>query len=113
MNESGNGVKQFFLRGVEAVGRKAASLADRAGERLRELSLQQQVREVRQQVVEAAQEAFSQGQPLPEKLTILLSELNRLTEICQTAEDAENGEKTEETKEPALEEELPDAGDEN
>lgn len=115
MAETGNGLKQIFLRGVEAVGKKAASLAERAGERLREINAQRQMDEVRRQVVDAAKEAFAMGQPLPEKLTFLLSELNRLTEACQTEEDMGKAEKTEnkETSDTAVEEELPDAGNEN
>lgn len=113
MADGKNSLKQILLRGVEAAGRKAASLADCAGEHLRELSAKRQMDEVRRQLADAAEEAFEKEEPLPERITILLSELNRLKETCKAEESLEESRKNEETKETAVEEEMPDAGNEN
>ncbi|MBE5779402.1 MAG: hypothetical protein E7331_08760 [Clostridiales bacterium] len=104
MAEIGNGIKRTFFRGVEALGARAAHMADRARERLKELNAERQIDEILDQVLKAAREAFAMGEPLPEKMTILLSELNRL-EAEYGLQDAEEG--------TAIEEETPDAGEEN
>ena len=71
-------LKLSFLKGIEALGKGASSLAEGAQQKLSEISLETRRHEILTKIPDCVQELFAQGVSLPDELTSLLSELSEL-----------------------------------
>ncbi|MBR3874152.1 MAG: hypothetical protein IKJ26_08275 [Clostridia bacterium] len=74
----GESVKTAFLKGIEAIGKGASTLAEGAQNKLNEINLETRRREILNEIPKCVQELYEQGIELPEKLTGLLGELSEL-----------------------------------
>ena len=76
----GNKVKTAVLKGMEAVGQSASNLATNAQQKLQELNLETQRREILSDFPLRAYDLWQKGEAMPEPLAKMLSELNDLDE---------------------------------
>ena len=76
----GNKVKLTVLKGMEAVGQSASSLASNAQQKLQELNLETQRREILSAFPLKAYDLWQKGEALPEPLDKMLRELSDLDE---------------------------------
>ncbi len=115
----GENLRTAFLKGVEALGKGAADLAQGAHKKLDEIKLEGRRRDVLNEIPKCVNELYAQGVELPQQLTDLLAELADLDEQLaamrpapapqepeEPAEEAEAAEAEEEMaeEEPAVEE---------
>ena len=86
MAQFGNKVKLTVLKGMEAIGQGASNLASNAQQRLQELNLDNQRRELLNAFPLKAYELWQKGESLPQPLEEMLKELKdvdeRLNLIC-------------------------------
>lgn len=102
----GNKVKLTVLKGMEAVGQSASSLASNAQHKLQELNLETQRREILSAFPLRAYDLWQKGEALPEELAKMLKELSELDERlgilrAQRYAKVENGEADKEQEAPA------------
>lgn len=71
-------LKLSFLKGIEALGKGASSLAEGAQQKLSEISLETRRHEILTKIPDCVQELYAQGTELPEALTSLMAELSEL-----------------------------------
>lgn len=76
----GNRVKTAVLKGMEAVGQSASNLAANAQQKLQELNLETQRREILSDFPLRAYDLWQKGEAMPEPLAKMLEELNGLDE---------------------------------
>ena len=74
----GESVKTVFLKGIEAIGKGASTLAEGAQNKINEINLETRRREILNEIPKCVRELYEQGIELPEKLTGLLGELSEL-----------------------------------
>lgn len=98
----GENVKTAILKGIEALGKSASSLAEGAQKKLDEIGLETRRREVLSEIPKCVRALHQQGVELPQELTALLDELSELEEKISAMKPQPAPEKTEE--EPAQEE---------
>ena len=100
-------LKLSILKGIEALGKGASSLAEGAQQKLSEISLETRRHEILTKIPGLVQELYAQGVELPEALTALLTELSeldaKLAEM-RAARSAETGEAVETVPEEAADE---------
>ena len=113
----GENVKAAILKGIEAIGKGASTLAEGAQKKLDEINLESRRREILNEIPKCVRALYEQGIDLPEELMNLLNELGELDEKLKAVrpqpapaeetavdqeepEEAEEPEKTEETEEP-------------
>lgn len=75
-----NQVKLTVLKGMQAIGQSASNLASNAQQRLQEMNLENQRREILSAFPLKAYEMWQKGEALPEALTDMLKELKDLDE---------------------------------
>ena len=80
MANLGNEIKTFLFKGLEAIGDAAANIGATAKQKLNEMKLENRRDDLRRQIPGAALQHWKDGEPLPEQLSELLSELNNLNE---------------------------------
>lgn len=80
MANLGNNVKTAFLKGLEALGKGAASITESAQQKLSEMKLDERRTEIRRAIPTAAAELWKDGVELPEKLNVLVEELVQIEE---------------------------------
>ena len=98
-------LKLSFLKGIEALGKGASTLAEGAQQKLSEISLETRRHEILNKIPDCVQELFAQGVELPEVLKKLMEELSGLD--AQLAEMRASRKEMEEEPEPPAEEEVP------
>ena len=76
----GEKLRTAFLKGIEALGKGASSLADGAQKKLDEMNLETRRREILAAIPKCVSELYAQGVELPQQLTDLLGELKELEE---------------------------------
>lgn len=76
----GENLRTAFLKGIEALGKGASSLADGAQKKLDEMNLETRRREILAAIPKCVSELYAQGVELPQQLTDLLGELKELEE---------------------------------
>lgn len=76
----GENVKTAILKGIEALGKGASSLAEGAQKKLDEINLETRRREILNEIPKCVNELYQQGIELPEQLMGLLTELAELDE---------------------------------
>ncbi len=76
----GENVKTAILKGIEAIGKGAASLAEGAHKKLDEMELENRRREILNEIPQCVNELFEQGIELPGRLGQLLEELANVDE---------------------------------
>lgn len=101
-------LKLSFLKGIEALGKGASSLAEGAQKKLSEISLETRRHEILTRIPDCVQELYAQGAELPEVLTSLLSELAELDAKLAEMRAARSAQ----TPEEAAEEGAGDPGEE-
>ncbi|MDD3337212.1 MAG: hypothetical protein PHI98_17185 [Eubacteriales bacterium] len=75
-----NKVKLTFLKGMEAIGQSASNLASNAQQKLQELNLENQRREILTDFPLRAYDLWQKGEVLPDSLSQMLKELSELDE---------------------------------
>ena len=117
----GNNVKMAFLKGLEALGKGASNMATNAHQKLNEINLETRRRELLSEIPVRALDLWQQGEPMPQPLGDMLSELSALDEqltvlraqrYARVETEAEEGAADVPESESAPEEEedvLPDA----
>lgn len=108
----GNKIKLTVLKGMEAVGQSASNLASNAQQKLQELNLETQRREILSDFPLRAYDLWQKGETLPKPLDDMLKELNDLDERLGVlraqrfakVEDKADAPAEAETSEPAAEE---------
>ena len=106
----GNKVKLTMLKGMEAVGQRASSMASSAQQKLQELNLETQRREILSEFPLRAYDLWQKGEQLPEPLAKMMADLGDLDERLGVLR-AQRYAKVEEAKKAAGEQ-APTAGDE-
>lgn len=76
----GNKVKLTMLKGMEAVGQRASSMASNAQLKLQELNLETQRREILSEFPLRAYDLWQKGETLPEPLAKMMENLSDLDE---------------------------------
>ena len=76
----GNNVKMAFLKGLEALGKGASNMATNAHQKLNEINLETRRRELLSEIPVRALDLWQQGEPMPQPLGDMLSELSALDE---------------------------------
>ena len=76
----GNNVKMAFLKGLEALGKGASNMATNAHQKLNEINLETRRRELLSEIPVRALDLWQQGEPMPQPLGDMLSELSSLDE---------------------------------
>ena len=76
----GENVKTAILKGIEALGKGASTLAEGAQKKLDEINLETRRREVLNEIPKCVNDLYQQGVELPEQLKDLLEELAELDE---------------------------------
>lgn len=76
----GNKVKLTMLKGMEAVGQRASSMASSAQQKLQELNLETQRREILSEFPLRAYDLWQKGEQLPEQLSKMMESLSDLDE---------------------------------
>ena len=76
----GENVKTAILKGIEALGKGASTLAEGAQKKLDEINLETRRREVLNEIPKCVNALYQQGVELPEQLKDLLEELAELDE---------------------------------
>lgn len=105
----GENVKTAILKGIEAIGKGASTLAEGAQKKLDEINLESRRREILNEIPKCVRALYEQGIELPEELMNLLNELGELDEKLkavrpqpapaeEAAVDQEQPEETEETE---------------
>ena len=74
----GNNVKMAFLKGLEALGKGASNMATNAHQKLNEINLETRRRELLSEIPVRALDLWQQGEPMPQPLGDMLSELSAL-----------------------------------
>ena len=80
MAQFGNKVKLAVLKGMEAIGQGASNLASNAQQRLQELNLDNQRRELLNAFPLKAYELWQKGESLPQPLEEMLKEVKNVDE---------------------------------
>lgn len=80
MAQFGNKVKLTVLKGMEAIGQGASNLASNAQQRLQELNLDNQRRELLNAFPLKAYELWQKGESLPQPLDEMMKELKEVDE---------------------------------
>ena len=80
MAQFGNKVKLTILKGMEAIGQGASNLASNAQQRLQELNMENQRRELLNAFPLKAYELWQKGERLPQPLEEMLTELKEVDE---------------------------------
>ena len=75
-----NNVKMAFLKGLEALGKGASNMATNAHQKLNEINLETRRRELLSEIPVRALDLWQQGEPMPQPLGDMLSELSALDE---------------------------------
>jgi len=81
----GENVKTAILKGIEAIGKGASTLAEGAQKKLDEISLESRRREILNEIPKCVRALYEQGVELPEELMNLLNELGELDEKLKAA----------------------------
>ena len=76
----GNKVKLTMLKGMEAVGQRASNMASSAQQKLQELNLETQRREILSEFPLRAYDLWQKGEQLPEPLSKMMESLSDLDE---------------------------------
>ena len=76
----GENVKTAILKGIEAIGKGASSIAEGAQKKLDEMNLENRRREVLNRIPKCVNELYLNGVELPEELMKLMGELAELDE---------------------------------
>ena len=76
----GNNVKMAFFKGLEALGKGASNMATNAHQKLNEINLETRRRELLSEIPVRALDLWQQGEPMPQPLGDMLSELSSLDE---------------------------------
>lgn len=112
----GNNVKMAFLKGLEALGKGASNMATNAHQKLNEINLETRRRELLSEIPVRALDLWQQGEPMPQSLGEMLSELSALDEQLTVLRaqryahvEAENG--VSENEEAAPEDEVIQEGE--
>ena len=107
----GENLRTAFLKGIEALGKGASTLADGAQKKLDEMNLETRRREILAAIPKCVNELYAQGVELPQQLTDLLGELAELEEKIKAmrpqpapAEEPAKEEEPVEAEQPAVEE---------
>ena len=100
MAQFGNKIKLTVLKGMEAIGQGASNLASNAQQRLQELNLENQRRELLNAFPLKAYELWQKGESLPQPLEDMLAELKSVDERLNLAR-AQRFAKVEEKKQNA------------
>ena len=107
----GENLRTAFLKGIEALGKGASTLADGAQKKLDEMNLETRRREILAAIPKCVNELYAQGVELPQQLTDLLGELAELEEKIKAmrpqpapAEEPAKEEEPVEAEQPAAEE---------
>ena len=79
----GENVKTAILKGIEAIGKGASTLAEGAQKKLDEINLESRRREILNEIPKCVRALYEQGIELPEELMNLLNELGELDEKLQ------------------------------
>lgn len=118
----GENVKTAILKGIEAIGKGASTLAEGAQKKLDEINLESRRREILNEIPKCVRALYEQGVNLPEELMNLLNELGELDEKLQAVRPqtapveetvAEQEEEVEaETVEETVEEPVQEAAEE-
>ena len=80
----GENVKTAILKGIEALGKGASTLAEGAQKKLDEINLETRRREILNEIPKCVNELYQQGIELPEQLMGLLTELAELDEKLES-----------------------------
>ena len=80
MNDLGHNLKELVIRGIDAIGNTASSLASSTRQKVNELSLRGQRNEIMESFGEKAYAAWKNGMELPESLAADLREVMALDE---------------------------------
>ena len=72
----GDNMKTAILKGIEALGKGASTLAEGAQQKLSEMNLEVRRRELADKIPGLVMELYRSGEPLPEALTTMLDELS-------------------------------------
>ena len=112
MAQFGNKVKLTILKGMEAIGQGASNLASNAQQRLQELNMENQRRELLNAFPLKAYELWQKGESLPQPLEEMLIELKDVDERLNLIR-AQRFAKVEEKKQnpETASEETEDAGE--
>lgn len=73
-----NEIKTFFLKGLEAIGDAASNISASAKQKLDEMRLESRRDELCRELPAVVLETWKDGQDMPEKLRVLIEELNDL-----------------------------------
>lgn len=106
MAQFGNKVKLAVLKGMEAIGQGASNLASNAQQRLQELNLDNQRRELLNAFPLKAYELWQKGESLPQPLEEMLKELKDVDErlnLIRAQRFAKLEEKKQQNAEPSPE----------
>lgn len=106
MAQFGNKVKLAVLKGMEAIGQGASNLASNAQQRLQELNLDNQRRELLNAFPLKAYELWQKGESLPQPLEEMLKELKDVDErlnLIRAQRFAKLEEKNQQNAEPSPE----------
>ena len=106
MAQFGNKVKLTVLKGMEALGQGASNLASHAQQRLQELNLDNQRRELLNAFPLKAYELWQKGESLPQPLEEMLKELKDVDErlnLIRAQRFAKLEEKKQQNAEPSPE----------
>ena len=85
MAQFGNKIKLTVLKGMEAIGQGASNLASSAQQRLQELNLENQRRELLNAFPLKAYELWQKGESFPQPLEDMLAELKSVDERLNLA----------------------------
>jgi len=72
----GDNMKTAILKGIEALGKGASTLAEGAQQKLSEMNLEVRRHELADKIPGLVMELYRSGEPLPEALTTMLDELS-------------------------------------
>ena len=76
----GNNLKTAFLKGMEAIGKGAASLTSTAQQKLSEINLENRRSDLMKEIPVCAVQLWKDGVELPEALSALIAEMAQLDE---------------------------------
>ena len=99
----GENVKTAILKGIEALGKGASTIAEGAQKKLDEMNLETRRREILNEIPKCVNELDQQGVELPEQLMNLLTELAELDEKLESLRP-QPAPAAQQTAEPAAEE---------
>lgn len=118
MASLGNNVKTALLKGLEALGKGASSMASNAHQKLNEINLETRRHELMSEVPICALELWQKGVELPEPLSAMLKELSDLDEQLTVLRaqryasvEANGSEASEESGDAEAQEALEETGD--